>query len=83
MGYTDQEVVEGVKKNPKFLDALLKSMQERCETTLDKLLIADVETSREITEEQRSVVLRAFTNQQAADQSTSSPARRPRRPSAR
>ena len=87
LGLTDTDVQEGVKENgDSFLDDLIVRAKARCEKTLDLLLIADIETSRDLTEEDRSVVLRAFfpdhpTTQQASDRPTRSPARRPRRPS--
>lgn len=85
VGFTDEEIVEGVKKNPKFLqEDVIPLMRELVEETIDMLLIDDIKTSQGITEETRSVVLRAFTNyQQASDQPTRQPARRPRRPRAR
>lgn len=75
-----------MKSDPDFLEKeVIPLMRERCEKVLDMLLIDDIITSQGITEEMRSVVLRAFTNyQQDSDQPTRQPARRqPRRPRAR
>ena len=84
MGYTDQEVVEEVKKDSKFLDRLTTKMHDRVEATIDRLLIADIKAAQDITEETRSFVLRAFTS--GADEVDVPPSkqstRRPRRPSA-
>lgn len=76
--------MKGVKKDPDFLDKeVIPLMRDRCEQILDMLLIDDIKTSQGITEEHRSVVLRAFTSYQPQDQPTRRPARQPRRPSAR
>lgn len=85
VGYTDEEIVEGVKSDEKFLDKhVIPKMRDRCEAVIDMLLIDDIKTSQGITEETRSVVLRAFTSfedQPTTDRSTQRPtARRPRRP---
>jgi hypothetical protein len=83
VGFTDQEIVEGVKEDPMFLrKEVIPLMRELCEEQLDALLIDDIKTSQGITEETRSVVLRSFTSYQQ-EQPTRQPARRPRRPSAR
>ena len=84
VGFTDQEIVEGVKANPKFIeDEVRPLMRALCEDTIDMLLIDDIKTSQGITEETRSVVLRAFTSYQPQEQPTRRPARQPRRPRAR
>jgi hypothetical protein len=85
VGFTDDEIVEGVKKDPDFIRKKVRPlMRELVDETIDMLLIDDIKTSQGITEEVRSVVLRAFTNyQQDSDQPTRKPARTPRRPSGR
>lgn len=92
VGYTDDEIVEGVKSNPEFLqEEVIPKMRTLVDETIDMLLIEDIKTSQEITEEQRSVVLRCFTSlgdepaqptsrsSRSADQPTSRSNRRPRR----
>jgi hypothetical protein len=82
VGYTDTEIVEGVKKHgDEFLDAVIEKMRDRCDKTIDMLLIEDIRTSQGITEENRSVVLRAFTN--LDDQSDQPTSRRADQPSSR
>lgn len=82
LGYTDTEVQEGVRtEGNEFLDTVVKEAQDKAEDVLDRLLIADITSSREITEEDRSIVLRAFTSQGSDPEPTDRPARRPRRPS--
>ena len=88
VGFTDTEIVEGVKKDPLFIRKEVRPlMRDLCEETIDMLLIEDIKTSQGITEETRSVVLRSFTNYQQQtdpqDQRTRRPARQLRRPSAR
>lgn len=74
-----------MKKDPKFLwKEVIPLMQELVDETIDMLLIDDIKTSQGITDEARSVVLRAFTNyQQEANPPTRRPTRTPRRSSAR
>lgn len=92
VGFTDDEIVEGVKKDEKFLDKhVIPKMRDRCDSIIDMLLIDDIKTSQGITEEHRSVVLRCFTSlgdepdqptsrtSGSADQPTSRTSRRPRR----
>lgn len=87
VGYTDAEIVEGVRENPNFLrEHVIPPMRELVDEIIDMLLIDDITTSQEITEEVRSVVLRCFTKQQQqstsreAEQPSSRNNRRPRRP---
>lgn len=82
VGFTDVEIVEGVKADPEFLDTqVIPLMRERCDSLMDMLLIEDIKTSQQITEEQRSVVLRSFTN---LDEESNPPtSRRANQPSSR
>jgi hypothetical protein len=92
VGFTDDEIVEGVKSDPKFLQKnVIPPMRDLVDETIDMLLIEDIKTSQGITEEMRSVVLRSFTNlgdepdqptsrsSRSADQPSSRTSRRPRR----
>jgi hypothetical protein len=92
VGFTDDEIVEGVKSDPKFLQKnVIPPMRDLVDETIDMLLIEDIKTSQGITEEMRSVVLRSFTNlgdepdpptsrsSRSADQPSNRTSRRPRR----
>lgn len=92
VGFTDDEIVEGVKKDPQFIKTVVRPMmRDLCDETIDMLLIDDIKTSQEITTEEKSVVLRCFTSlgkepdqpsdrtSRSADQPTSRTNRRPRR----
>lgn len=85
LGLTDEEVQTLVRGDESELDALVKRMNEKCEQYIDVLLVDDIQSCRDITEEDRSILIRAFTSQRS-DTSTSreqsAPTRRPRRPRA-
>lgn len=80
LGYTDEEVQQNTRKDPSWMDVLVKEMKNKAEEYLDLILIEDIKAYQGITEETRSILLRAFTNLQDDDQPTERRStRRPRR----
>lgn len=54
LGYSQDEVIDS-------MDIVVKAMYDKAEEILDVLLVDDIRSATDLTEEKRSILLRAFT----------------------
>jgi len=78
LGYTDEEVRERSKKEGvKFREQLSRELNDELERLIELLILEDIATSRDLTEENRSMVRRALFQEE--DQQPTPPATSQRR----